>query len=83
VGVQLGVREDRGEEIFAALFNGTKKTGGSNEIRDDDTLVVVLFGRWPWRGSVWHPLTCVESGEEWLTCALLLSDRLAIVLIDQ
>jgi hypothetical protein len=28
------------EKIFAALLDGTEKTGGSDEVRDDDSLVI-------------------------------------------
>jgi hypothetical protein len=28
------------EDIFAALLNGTEKTGGSDEVRDDDPIVI-------------------------------------------
>jgi hypothetical protein len=30
-----------GEEILATLLNGTEETGRPDEIRDDDTLIVV------------------------------------------
>jgi hypothetical protein len=53
MSVRLGVRDDMVEEIFTALLNGTEKAGGSDEVRDDDPIVI------KWREQSHHAIQMI------------------------